>query len=402
MRFFILPCIATIFLFSLLVPFNAHAIGLAPATLTVERLPKDFQYTGEVFISRGNPAQDTPVEISISGVAADYISLPRGMSLILPKGEKQVAIAVVISTKGLASGTYEAEIKVVEKPAEVNIQEGSSGSTLATGVLGAIRFEVVDEAIEDYKVGGLKVTGTEEQEIIGFSYQLSNKGNVSARPTKIDFTVVDDSDKRIVYTETISAVTLKPVSPLSDNWVEVMTGAHLGVGRYNATADFYKSEEKFATYTYPFQVFPRGTLAQKGELLSVASDKYAYDQGESVKFSGVFQNQGTIGLVPQFFVEIFLDGKRIETLTAEAGFLPPGRDAEVAQFFSTKKGGSYRALAYVSYGPFKSKEFEISFTVKDSFFLVLIAIGVLTFSLAFIFFIVYNKRRKRKLNLLNK
>ncbi|MBI2484446.1 hypothetical protein HYV71_04660 [Candidatus Uhrbacteria bacterium] len=379
--------------FALFAPLQLFALGISPSELILDKLPSDFEYNATITVSRGNPAVSVDADVVLTGPAVQYITLPKGTKIVLEKGVQQTSIPIVISTKSLAAGVYEGTITVTEKPS-VSEEQEAGVSILATGATSKIKFTVVDEKIENYLIEKIAIGESEEGGVIGFSFYLSNKGNISARPTKIVLSFYDIITKEIVYTEEIAASTLTPIGPFHDEWVNVKTGASLPVGKYRITADFYKGEELIGSLTQPFQVFPPGTLAQKGVLLSLEPDKETYDSSESVKINGVFKNTGEIGVIPELTVEIFKDDKRIEQLVANGSFVPQGVQTGFSLFFQPKDGGSYRAQGYATYGPFKTDTIEFTFTVKSPFLIIAITIAVLSVLLAFIAWLIVKRKRK--------
>ncbi|MBI4250223.1 hypothetical protein HY622_01395 [Candidatus Uhrbacteria bacterium] len=386
-------CLVALFVFT--VPSQLFALGISPSELILDKLPSDFEYKATVTISRGNPATSVDADITLTGPAAQYISLPKGTTVVLEKGVQQTPIPIVISTKSLATGVYEGTITATEKPpASEETQQGVT--TLATGATAKIKFTVVDEKIETYAVEKIAIGETEENNIIGFSFYLSNKGNVSARPTKIILSYYDNITGELVYTEVIDASTLVPVSPFHDEWIQVKTNAKLPVGKYRITAEFYKGEELIGSLTQPFQVFPAGTLAQKGTLVSLGTDKETYDAGESVKIDGTFRNVGEIGVIPELTVEIFKDDKRIEHLVSSGTFVPVGVQTNFSLYYDPKEAGLYRGQGYTTYGPFKTDTIEFTFTIKSPMLFVAIGIAALTALLALIAWLVAKRKRRSK------
>lgn len=379
--------------FVLLVPLQLFALGISPSELILDKLPSDFEYKATVTVSRGNPAVSVDADVTLTGPAAKYISLPEGTKIVLEKGIQQTSVPIIISTKSLAAGVYEGTVTVTEKPPSSTESKGGV-SILTTGATSKITFTVVDEKVENYLVEKIAVGESEENNIIGFSFYLSNKGNVSARPTKIVLSFYDNITGELVYTEEVDASTLIPVGAFHDEWVNVKTGAHLPVGKYRVTADFYKGQDLIGSLTQPFQVFPAGTLAQKGTLLSLGTDKELYDSGETVKIDGSFKNVGEIGTVPELTVEIFKNDKRIEHLVANGSFVPMGVQTGFSLYYNPTESGLYRGQGYATYGPFKTDAIEFTFTVKSPILFVAIAIATLSALLALIAWLLVKKKKR--------
>lgn len=381
-------------------PRPTFALGISPSEIEVLNIPQNAAVTKEIFVGRRNPKSDEKVKVTLNGPVAQYIVLPKGEIVTLPKGEQSTAIPFTIKSGTLGAGTYVVKITIVTIPEPVSaVEGGTAGSRIVTGAQGTIRFSVTTNAIEDFEINGVNIRETEEGQVIGFSYQLINRGNVDARPTKIEFTAADVEDPTNVYTETILKDALQPVKALSTERIDVLTKMQPKIGRYRTNFNFYNKEQVIFNYDLiTMQIFPRGTLAQKAELIEFRSDKGEYKSGESIKLSAALKNTGQIGMTAALTTEIFQKDTRIELLKTEAPFVPMGETVLLESFFTPKQGGKYSAKAYASFGPYRSNELTAEFRVKElNVILLVILLVVISAAIAGLLWWLH-QRKKRRMN----
>ena len=381
----------------LLLPETGLTIGLSPALIQVENILPDSYVTRQIYISRANPSALTKVQIIVSGSAADYILLNNGATIDLPMGEAQTAYSFIIQTKDLEPGNYEASLAV--NPMSEGQGEDSEETKIMAGAQAEIRFSVTNEELESYTIQNVDMKDTEENQVVGFSYLMVNTGNVDTRPARIEFSVTDENDSSNTYNETISGQDLPLVPAFQEQQVDVATGASLLASLYSTEITFYNNNDEvvFTADNIRLQVFPEGTLDLAGELLAFSADKTEYQEGELVKFNGVFKNTGTVGLKVSLIVEVSIDDLRVEMLKTEPIFLPVGQTTDLELTFRPTKPGTYTVKSHATYGPNKTDIFEVQFIVKKTSTLsIIILLGVSTVVLAAVIWWIYHRRKKYK------
>lgn len=380
----------------LAIPLKTDAIGASPAVTKLENIPLKSKITREISVSRGNPSQDQEATITVTGGGAPYITLPNGSTLSLPKGQQQTRFPVLVDTTNSAAGTYSANVTIsLNAPSEAKNTTGT-GSSVLSGVSVKIEFSVTTDAREEYEINKVTIQETEEGQPVGFSYQLINTGGIDARPTSIALEVTNQETKEKVYAQTIAEDELVPVKGFSDGRVDVLTKASLPVGRYSASFIFSEGEKSIFTDTAIFQVFPRGTLAQKGDLASFTTDKPSYKKEEPTKLSGGFKNTGTVGIAAAMVVELFRGSTRIDLIKTDEIFVPIGQSTEFDSYYTPKEGGAYTARGYVTYGPFKTDVKEIHFTVNELNAILIAGVLAGVVVLLGLLFFILKKRRHNK------
>lgn len=381
----------------------AQAIGLSPVDIFANDILPGSKVTKELYISRADASEAAVILVSIVGEAAQYIKTPLGNELTLPAGEVSFTYPLVIEPGNLASGTYSAKINVqTTKPSAATAanEKGNvqAGTLILSGAQVSIIFTVSNKAVEEYTITGVEMASSEENQLVGFSYLMSNTGNVDARPAKIEFSVIDEIDPTNAYKETIQGEQLEIVPAFTDTSVTVATKAQLIAGLYNVAITFYNTagELIYESNTLRLQIFPEGTLDQKGELADFISDKTSYQVAELAVLSATFNNIGSLGVNASLVVEIMKDGVRLDILKNEPIFIPSHQSATLEQIYKPTEGGKYTAVGYVNYGIFTTEKKEAAFTVEQlSNLTVAIFLGVILVGVGGIMFFIYHRRRKK-------
>lgn len=382
-------------------PIRTHATGISPALIEVENISPNATVERKVYVSRADAVSSQRYLFSVGGSAVQYLELPNDGIVQMESGQNQAEYAFLIKPGSLGTGTYEATIAVHPVVEEVIAGTGGgSGSRIISGARADIRFTVTNEAIESYKITDVSMNDTEEEAAVGFSYLMTNDGNVDARPSKIDFSLTDEMDPTNTYQETILGEKLAFVPAFSEKRVDVLTGAALNAGLYKVGINFadQKGEEIYSSTSIRLQVFPEGTLEQNGTLESVMTDKQQYQAGELVEITGSFKNTGKVGITAALTAELFLSDKRLDILKSDPLFVPANQTIDLDVTFRPQDGGEYRAKAYANYGPHKTGELETTFKVnKFDVMILIIFLAAVTVVLGGSVFYFHRRRQKNAL-----
>lgn len=377
-------------------PHAVHAMGISPVLIEARGLLPGSSVSRTIYLTRSNPAADEKGIVQVLGTAAKYIRLPNNGIVDLPQGSYDTPYHFFIEPGNLGTGEYNAQIQVAPYVGSSSSSTGSGGSRLLTGAQAMIKFDVTTTSTDTYTIGTTTVQPTEEGQILAFSYLLDNLGNVDTRPSQIDVTVHDMRDPAFVYTETIPGSQLPLVKQLSSETDTVTTKAALVAGTYDMGLVFSHGADATTTSRdLKFEVYPRGTLAQKGELDSFTTDKPDYDGGEIVAFNGSFKNTGSIGLNATMDVNVFQGSKRVDVLDTAALYVPAGATMVFQKTYRPTGSGPYSAVGSVTFGPQKTEDMTANFTVtqKIPVWIVLSLLVLLVLVIALILFWIMRKRK---------
>jgi hypothetical protein len=373
------------------------AVGLTPSEIVAKDLLSHSVVQRTFFLSRQNPFQDEYALVTVTGTASGYIKIPNNGTILLPKGINNTPMQFTIEPGSLSSGDYQATITVSPAPAGSTPNGGSSGSSILSGAQGTVRFSVTTKEIEKYRITSPIIRDTEEGQIISFNYTVQNEGNTDVRPTKVEFTATDTSDPKNTYTESFEGDILHIVKAMSSDTQTLTTKASLGIGSYNGHLLFTLrdgTQQEFKDIH--FQILPKGTLAQAGELASLTTNKPSFLPGESVKLSALFKNTGKIGVLSTMTLEIRQGDKRIDVLSSDSVFVPVGSSYTFGKEYTPAAPGTYTAVATVTYGSHTTDAAQVDFTISAPVAKtpsILIYLVIFVFLIAFILWLILRRRR---------
>ena len=379
------------------------AVGLTPSEIVAKDLLSHSVVTRTFFLSRQNPFQDEYALVTVTGTASGYIKIPNNGNILLPKGVNNTPMQFTIEPGSLSSGEYEATVTVSPAPPGTTAGGGSSGSSILSGAQGTVRFSVTTKEMEKYRITSPMIRDTEEGQIIAFSYTVQNEGNTDVRPTKVDFSVTDASDPKNTYAESYDGTSLRIVKAMSSDTQTLTTKASLGIGTYVGHLLFTLRDGTQTEFKdIRFQILPKGTLAQSGELASLTTNKDAYLPGEVVHLSALFKNTGKIGVLSTMTLEIRQGDKRIDVLSSDSVFVPVGSSYTFSKDYSPTGPGAFSAVATVTYGSHTTDQAKVDFTVTAPVVQtpnLLIYLVIFVFLIAFIIWLLLRRRRSRVVNL---
>jgi len=352
---------------------SVFAIGISPAIMWMEDVLPESSVEKTAKISRSDTSTATILSLRITGKDKDYVHLPLGEELVMEVGTSSIEFPVTIKPGKLAEGTYSALLTVsgnekmtpTENTSTEETQAGTS-MVITTGTTMNIIFDVTNDNIESYLLDGCTIPSSEVKRKLSSNFRIINSGNVDTRPGKIDFTFIDTKDSSNTFLATVEASEIPITNAFKQQTVTiVLPYMDFRAGNYRATAVFHDKDGEiiYTEEKMPFQIFPEGTLAQKGELNSFTSDKTYYEDGEVVQLAAKFKNTGTIGTEATFVTEIYKDDTRVDIIKQDPLYIPVGQETEFTQDYNPIVGGSYTAKAYVQYGIFKTEVLETSFKV---------------------------------------
>lgn len=374
------------------------AVGITPVEIDVKDILPRSSIEKTFFLSRENPFADEYADVTVSGTVAGYIKIPNNGKILLPKGVYNTPLKFRIEPGSLGEGEYTATLNAIPAAAPNARGQEGSGMSLIAGAQGRIRFSVSTNEIENLSISTPIIRNSEEGQILAIGYQLNNLGNVDARPTNIEVSFTDVADPKNTYTENIAGRELPIVKAFSSLSQDISTRASLSIGTYTGKVVFSMAHNPPVEFSsLRFQIFPKGTLAQKGELSTFTANKAQYFPGETVQFSATFLNTGKIGVLATLGIEIYQKEKRLDVLSTDSIFVPLGSQNSFHKEYSPPAPGSYEARGTVVYGVNKTEEVRIPFEVKTPVTTtpyILLALVLLTIVLAFILWLLVRRRRQ--------
>ncbi len=240
--------------------------GISPPYVQNSNLTRNSYYEQKIYLGRSDPSEAVKVEVKIDVPGAnDWISIDRGNSFVIPKGEKQVPMIVRVKVPDDAEfGNYKGTIRVRVIPI------GSSKKGQVSIVLGAqidVDLDVLDKTIYDFKVWKVNIPNLEEGHKIWifffpgrlrFETEIENLGNIKAAPTKILLNIYDSKRQNLL--ETLETTKIEKIDPFSTKKIAVEFPTRLLAGSYEAEFRIFKGNEIAKQGMLHVSVLPYGTI----------------------------------------------------------------------------------------------------------------------------------------------
>ncbi len=352
-------------------PLPAKAIGASPSRISNVTVLRGTVQTQSISITRAPSEGNREVTVNVTkrGEYAHYIDAPE--SIILLSGQNSVIYTFDVDATDAAVGEYQVILSFLVDPyitAQTDTTSGgmSAGVGFITGVDIPITFTVSGDQVVSYDIQSMGMDDTEVDMPIFLTFNIHNTGNVEWKPEKVELTFTDISDPTHVVTEIVESEDFPVVKPSAESVVAVVQAASILIeGTYEVKAKFYYDGQVVAELASSslLTVYPTGTLAQSGELLSVSTNKASYERGEKVNASAIFKNTGEVKVSGTLYIDIYKDGSYVDLLLGETLTVDMGDEVIFSKIIETDGPGDYVASTYVKYGNKKTDAIDLAFSV---------------------------------------
>ncbi len=371
-----------VFLLGLALWFPAQgvkAIGISPNLIEVNDVTNQSRITKQVILTRLNPAKTEYFAVSKEGTGARYIVL-QSDTVALPQGEQKVPIFFTIQPISAPQGTYEVRLTFVPTQPKDNATKlggSTAGMTVLVGASARVVFSVTNKEIREFEIVSVTPSPLEEGQQAVMSFLLRNKGNVDARPDRIELTLIDETDRTHVITDQVEGDALTLVSAGAEEQVVVAFTKTLEQGTYQGSIRFVvDGATVYEKQDMSIVVYPQGTLSQSAKVVALTVNKTTFAQGELVKFDGVLENTGESSLEGVLYVNLMRGSAIVDLLKSEKKVLPARKQGAFSLTFKPEQGGTYTAEAYFEYGAQRTPSEKLSFTVQGGNFMLILMVLV--------------------------
>jgi hypothetical protein len=241
--------------------------GITPPYVNNDRLTRGTVFTQQINLVRSDPTDDlkTDITMNIPG-AEDWVSVDKGLSFILPKGQQLVPIYITVKVPANAEyKEYRGAIRI--RTASAGPAPVGGGVSIALGAQIDVDLKVVDK-IFDFNVRRIRLADLEEGRTkwglyfpgkIHFFMTIENTGNTSFGPTKVHFDIYDANMENLL--ESVDNTnTIEKVAPFGTREIVAELPTHLGRGLYKAKYTIYKNEDISQQGQISLSISPPGTV----------------------------------------------------------------------------------------------------------------------------------------------
>lgn len=236
--------------------FVFAAFGVSPPFVLNDHLSPGSHFEQKIVLSRDNPEQDLRVELTINAPEiGDWITIDRGLFFVLPKGQQQVPMQVLVDVPEDAEfGSYKGKIAVRTMPEKA--EEGMV--TIALG--GEIRVEltVTEKKVAEFRVLTCDIPDSEEGGPIKLLMKIENTGNITIAPSRVHLDVYDRYHRELL--ESGDDIDLNSIGPFKTKEVYAQFPTKLGINSYWGEIKIFKDEEIIREEKIYFNIVERGAL----------------------------------------------------------------------------------------------------------------------------------------------
>lgn len=374
-------------------------LGISPSRLTVDHMAKNVEYKKTFVLSHGDHSEAKYLRVMIDDSLKDWVTIDKGMEFSWPHasdgGEKQFPLTLTVkSPSDAANGVYSGTIRIINSSDPyISAEENGAGASVSLAVAIEVNLTLTDEQILDYDAHSISAPHeVEEGSHFEFVMHLENKGNVKARPTKVEVDFFDQFNQQKLETqETTDYGSVEPF--VQDGEIVASVPHSLKVGHYWARIMVFKENEMIKEDDVKIEVVPAGSLAKQG-LLKQLMNSSSIDPGSLLKITGNFENTGKVGVSAKLVVEVYKGDNLIEVLESDKRSVAVGQTEALEVFFTPEERGKYRLEGKVEYSgkvtPVVDSSVRVGKVISMGAILVLIGIVI---AIVIVVLIVKSRRR---------
>jgi len=279
------PIVAILFAITIFLAGAEYALagfGISPPYVKSNQLVPGSHFEQQIMLLRSSAEEDLKAEITVNAPEIkDWISIDKGNSFVMPKGQLQVPMIVnVDAPKDAELGSYKGYINIRIVPA--NPEKG--GVAIALGARVDVDLALTNVTFADFAV---RIVSIPDFEKLGkpwnwkywepifnhlfykvrVSMNIENKGNIETAPTKVHLDVYDIGEKQLL--ESGDDRKVEKIKAFSVQEVQASFPTKLPVGQYWGKVKIYKDNEIVNTYKLAFTIAEPGGLGGKAISLGV-------------------------------------------------------------------------------------------------------------------------------------
>ena len=329
-------------------------MGISPPRLTVDHMAKNVEYKKTFVLSHGDHSEAKYLRVMVDDSLKEWVTTDKGMEFSWPHasegGEKQFPLTLIVKAPSdAANGTYSGTIRIINSSDPyVSAEENGAGASVSLAVAIEANLTLTDEQVLDYEVHSIKAAHeVEEDSPYEFVMHLENKGNVKAKPTKVEVDFYDQfNQQKLEAQETTDYGSVEPF--VQDGEIVASVPHSLKIGHYWARVMVFKDNDMIKEDDVKIEVVPVGSLAKQGSLKQLTNDP-SVDPGSVLKVTGDFENAGKVGVFAKLVVEVYKGDSLIEVLESDKRSVAMGQTEALEVFFAPEERGEYRLEGKVEY-----------------------------------------------------
>jgi len=235
-----------------------HAgFGIAPPYVNNENLLRGSTYKAEILLIRGDAPEALNAEVTINVPGADqWISIDKGNNFVLPKGQSQIPITVIVKVPNDAAyGNYKGNLRI--KTSALNPDIGKVN--IALGAQIDVDLDVIKGGLSDFKIQSVGLNDTEEGRIIEMWMKLENTGSIETAPSKVTLDIYSQGKEKLL-TSLTNYNNIDKVALFQTKKITAAFKHQLPAGSYLAYFKIFNKDKLVKEGELTLSILPEGTL----------------------------------------------------------------------------------------------------------------------------------------------
>ena len=379
---------------------QSSGLGISPPRLMVDHMVKNVEYKKTFVLSHGEHEEEKYLKIVVDDSIRDWITTEKGMEFEWPHssqgGDFQFPLTIIAKApEDAANGTYSGNIRIINtaEPYDEN-KESGAGSSVSLAVSIEASFTLTDEQVLDYEVHSIESPqAVEEESSFEFIVHIENKGNVKAKPSKVEVDFYDQNNEKLLESQETTDYD-EVAAFASDGKTVVSVPQSLELGHYWARIKVFDKEGEMAKEDdVMFEVVPIGSLAKQGSLRSLTNAS-SIGTGEMLKIVGEFENTGQVNVAAKLVVEVYKGNSLVKVLESTKKSVRVGKAEKFEALFTPEKAGKYKLVGKVEYSGKETSKVESSVLVGGIFGMISPTVMIIIVVLVVIVIAILIRRRK--------
>ena len=234
--------------------------GITPSTVWNDHLLPGSHFEETIYLVQSKPEKDLLAKIEVDAPEIkDWVSIDRGFEFIIPAGNQQFPIKVIVDVPQKAEfKNYSGRIWVKTMPVA---KEGEGMVTVALGAIISLNLRVSSEEIYGFAFRGISIKDTEQGRPIKITVTLQNVGNTESAPNRIHLDVFDAYLKEVLQSSDITKI--EPIKSFETKGIIVKFPNKLAMGSYFGSVSVFKDDKSIGEGKAVFNVLERTSIIYK-------------------------------------------------------------------------------------------------------------------------------------------
>jgi len=247
-------------------------LGLSPSRWIENNAVPGAHIEKTFTLSRSDPAEDIFFKAEFEGEISDWISAGEELEFTMPKGHQQFPMIFTIDIPRNAEyKDYQGGIRLK------SISKDKLSADVGVNLQALIQIDltVTEREFVDYDILQIRIPRQKESEFLSVFLKIWNRGNVEARPTKLEATFWDKYKAEELATVEISDFSkVKAIQPFSQGEIEIEVPSGLEPNEYWARISVYDGDALLKSEDITFEILEKGVATYLGAMGEFFSKKY--------------------------------------------------------------------------------------------------------------------------------